>query len=270
MSPMPTTIAQPVPGSPPAEAIAMLMDTHGSQVYSLALRFCGNPQNAADVVQETFMGAYKSWSGFRGDSSASTWLYRIAHRACKRFHGTESRQAAHAVPLENELPRTGPVPDVLRTDETPLSEAVRAEAVAALQDEISSLPDGYRLPIVLKEIAGLSVIETADVLDMKVATVKTRLHRGRLALYKALQRTVPTRDAPPPVYSIQVCLDLLNAKQDALDRGAAFPQMDGVVCERCRILFASLDIAVDLCHASATALPAELRESILARLDDAA
>ena len=267
---MPSPIAQPVPGSPPKEAIARLMDIHGSQVYSLALRFCGNPQNAADVVQETFLGAYKSWPGFRGDSTASTWLYRIAHRACKRFLGTEGRQGAHAVPLETDLPANGPVPDVLQTDETPLTEAVRHEAIEALQQEISRLPDGYRLPIILKEIAGLSVAETAEVLDMKEATVKTRLHRGRLALYNALSRSLPTREAPPPGYDAKVCLDLLNAKQEALDRGVPFPQMDKIVCERCRAVFLSMDIAADLCLASVSELPEDLRETILARLDDAA
>jgi len=267
---MTTTSQQPAPNTPPAEAIAQLMETHGSQVYSLALRFCGNPQNAADVVQETFLGAYKSWPGFRGDSTPSTWLYRIAHRACKRFLGTEGRQGAHAVPLETDLPATGPVPDVLRTEETPLTEAVRHEAVEALQQEISRLPDGYRLPIILKEIAGLSVAETAEVLDMKEATVKTRLHRGRLALYNALTKSVPTRDAPPPGYSAKVCLDLLHAKQEALDRGVPFPQMDEIVCERCRAVFLSLDIAADLCRASVSELPKDLRETILAHLDDAA
>ncbi len=270
MQSMASTIVQPVPGTPPNKAIALLMAAHGSQVYNLALRFCGNPQNAADVVQETFLGAYKSWSGFRGDSAASTWLYRIAHRACTRFHSTESRQAAYAVPLEAELPVSGPVPDVLRTDVTPLTEAVQNEAIAALELEISSLPDAYRLPIVLKEIAGLSVAQTAEVLDLKEATVKTRLHRGRLALFHALNRSVPTRDAPPPAYDEQVCLDLLNAKQDALDRGVDFPQMDGVVCERCRSVFLSLDIAVDLCRASAVAMPEALRESIFASIEDAA
>lgn len=262
--------AQPGPGTPPAEAIAQLIDAHGSKVYSLALRFCGNPQNAADVVQETFLGAYKSWHGFRGDSSPSTWLYRIASRACKRFHRTETRQSAHAVPLATDLPSSGPVPDVLSTDTTPLTEAVRNEAIAALEREISALPDDYRIPIVLKEIAGLSVAETAAVLDMKEATVKTRLHRGRLALYNALSRSIPTRDAPPPAYDAQVCLDLLNAKQDALDRGGDFPQMDEIVCERCRAVFKSLDLSADLCRAAASRMPEGLRERIMAQIAEAA
>ena len=267
---MSTTLPQPGPGTPAEEAIARLIDEHGSKVYSLALRFCGDAQNAADVVQETFLGAYKSWSGFRGESSPSTWLYRIASRACKRFHRTEGRQSAHSVPLETDLPATGPVPDVLQTDETPLTEAVRNEAVAALEAEIAQLPDEYRVPIVLKEIAGLSVAETAAVLEMKEATVKTRLHRGRLALYNALSRAVPTRDVPPPQYEATVCLDLLNAKQDALDRGGEFPQMDSITCERCRSVFKSLDLSVDLCRSSASALPAGLREQIMARIHEAA
>lgn len=264
------TTAQPAPGTPPEEAIAQLLDAHGAKVYSLALRFCGDAQHAADVVQETFLGAYKSWSGFRGEASPTTWLYRIASRACKRVRRTDARQSAHAVPLETDMPVSGAVPDVLSTQETPLSEALRNEAVAALEREISSLPDEYRVPIVLKEIAGLSVAETAQVLEMKEATVKTRLHRGRLALFNALSKAMPTRDAPPPAYDTKVCLDLLNAKQDALDRGAEFPQMNGIICERCRAVFKSLDLSVDLCRAAATSLPAELREKIMAQIHDAA
>ncbi|MCC7388061.1 MAG: RNA polymerase sigma factor [Phycisphaerales bacterium] len=264
------TNGQPAPGTPASEAIAQMLDAHGSRVYSLALRFCGDAQNASDVVQETFLGAYKSWAGFRGESSPSTWLYRIASRACKRLHRTNARQSAHAVPLETDMPAAGPVPDVLSTDVTPLSEAMRNEAIAALENEIAALPDDYRIPIVLKEIAGLSVAETAAVLDMKEATVKTRLHRGRLALYHALSRTIPTRDFPPPNYDAKVCLDLLNAKQDALDRGAEFPQMDGIVCERCRAIFKSLDLSIDLCRSTVAVLPEDLREQILAQIHAAA
>lgn len=257
------TTGQPAPGTPAAEAVAQMLDAHGARVYNLALRFCGDAQHASDVVQETFLGAFRSWDGFRGDSSPSTWLYRIASRACKRVRRTDARQSAHAIPLETDMPSSGPVPDVLSSNVTPLSEALRNEAIAALEAEIAALPDDYRIPIVLKEIAGLSVAETAIALDMKEATVKTRLHRGRLALYNALKKTIPTRDFPPPDYDAKVCLDLLNAKQDALDRGSEFPQMDGIVCERCRAIFKSLDLSVDLCRSSAAALPEGLREQIL-------
>lgn len=240
------------------------MDSHGTRVYALALRFCGNAQDAADVVQETFLGAYRSWPGFRGESSATTWLYRIASRACKRFHRTQARQGAHSVPLESDLPATGPVPAALTDEDTPLYRIVRREALEALEVEIAALSDDYRIPLVLKEIAGLSVAETAEVLDMKEATVKTRLHRARLALYRALTAAVPTRDAPPPAYEERVCIDLLNAKQDALDRGAPFPMLDGITCERCRAVFQSMDLVADLCRAAGTDhLPPGLRERVL-------
>lgn len=258
-----TAPEDPLPGTPPDEALAALLDRYGPRVYSLALRFCGNPQNAADVVQDTFLGAYRSWPAFRGESSIPTWLYRIASRACQRFHRSETRQSAHAVPLETALPASGPVPD-LRAGPTPLEEAERAEALRALERAVAELPESYRIPIVLKEIAGLSVAETAAVLDMKEATVKTRLHRARLALYDALAETVKTRQAPPPAYEERVCIDLLNAKQDALDRGAPFPQLDQITCERCRAVFQTLDLSVDLCRAAADeSLPEGLRERVL-------
>lgn len=247
----------------------MLLDAHGPRVYGLAMRFCGNPQDASDVVQETFLGAYRSWGTFRGESSVTTWLFRIASRACRRFHRTQSRQSAHSVPLEHDLPSSGPVPDVLTDVDTPLRGVLRAEALGALEREIAALPDDYRVPLVLKEIAGLSVAETAEVLDMKEGTVKTRLHRARLALYRALTAAVPTRDAPPPAYGERVCIDLLNAKQDALDRGASFPQLDGITCDRCRAVFMSLDVVTDLCHsAGAAGLPEGLKERLLSEIAD--
>lgn len=259
-----SSLPQPTEGMDANTAIEMLLRSHGTQMYNLALRLCNDPQAAADVVQETFLGAWKSWPTFRGDAQPSTWLYRIAARTCQKHRRVEARQSAHAVPLEHALPARGAVPDVLATDTTPLSESVRREAIEAIEREIASLSDEYRLPIVLKEIAGLSVAQTARVLDMKEATVKTRLHRGRLALYHALTRSVPTREVPPPQYEKTVCLDLLDAKQEALDRGEPFPELDSVTCERCRSVFKSLDIATDLCHSGKVVqLPDTVREQIL-------
>ena len=82
---------------------------------------------------------------------------------------------------------------------------------------IAGLPDDFRMPLVLKEILGFSVADVAAILDLKPATVKTRLHRARLRVRKAMEDALPTEAVPPAAYSKQVCLDLLQAKQEALD-----------------------------------------------------
>jgi len=137
----------------------------------------------------------------------------------------------------------------LRADaETPLDASVRREGLEALEREIARLPTAMRMPLVLKDIVELPVTDVAAVLGLKPATVKTRVHRARLRLRQALARTLPRRDAPPPAHATRICLDLLNAKQEAIDRGVAFRVPPGDLCERCQAMFATLDLGVDLCH----------------------
>jgi RNA polymerase sigma-70 factor (ECF subfamily) len=120
------------------------------------------------------------------------------------------------------------------------------------------------MPLILKDIVGFSVAEVADVLGLKEATVKTRLHRARLALRETLSRELPTRDAPPPAYPKRVCMDLLRAKQEALDRGVPFPMQKEDFCERCSAVFASMDLAKDVCNdIGRERLPEQLQRAIL-------
>ncbi|MGB6361896.1 MAG: hypothetical protein WBG64_04435, partial [Thermoanaerobaculia bacterium] len=96
-----------------------------------------------------------------------------------------------------------------------------------------------------------------------------RVHRARLALRKALAESLPKRPAAPPDHSRQVCLDLLEGKQEALDRGVDFPVTPDELCTRCRSLFATLDLTYDACrHLGDVELPAELRRSILNQTRD--
>jgi RNA polymerase sigma-70 factor (ECF subfamily) len=103
---------------------------------------------------------------------------------------------------------------------------------------------------VLKEIAGLSLAQAAEVLGVKEATVKTRVHRARMMLRQALAEDLPRRPAGEHADEGgpgHVCLDLLHAKQEALDRGAEFPVDSDELCERCRSVFATLDLAHNAC-----------------------
>ena len=120
------------------------------------------------------------------------------------------------------------------------------------------------MTLMLKDIAELSVQEIADVLGLKPATVKTRVHRARLMLRRELARSLPRKSAPPPNHAKQMCLDLLKAKQDALDRGVDFPVPPDQMCERCQALFATLDLGRDTCQRLGRGeLPHALRRELL-------
>jgi predicted RNA polymerase sigma factor len=131
---------------------------------------------------------------------------------------------------------------------------------------LGALPIEFRLPLVLTDIAELSIAEAAEVLGLKPATVKTRVHRARLKLRKALDRSLPQKEEPR-TEPAEVCLSMLEAKQEALDRGVAFPYSDRALCERCRAVFATLDLGREACSALGTgALPPALRERLRRRL----
>lgn len=258
-------------GSEPREvALPLLVEREGPRLYALARRFCGEPQEAEDVVQETFLQAFRKWHQFEGRSSAATWLYTIAARTCRQHRRRRAGEPDRVQSLDELLPFGEPEMGVVpRGDELggPLDEHVRAEGRRHVEQAILELDPSHRMPLVLKEIAGLSLAEVGAVLGIKEATVKTRLHRARLRLRKALESVLPRRAVPPPIYSRQVCLDLLNAKQESLDRGVDFEFPDRVVCERCAELFATLDLSGELCRDVARgALPDTVREQVLRAL----
>jgi RNA polymerase sigma-70 factor (ECF subfamily) len=257
-------------GTPAEAAIPRLMDDYADRIYGLGLRMCDDPEDAQDLVQETFIRALKGWDAFDGRSEPSTWLYTIASRACQRMERRRAGEPRRMQSLEQLLPGgETTVVDAPADDETPLEWVERRDVVQAVRRAIEGLPLEFRLPIVLKEIEGLSVEEVASVLGLKPATVKTRLHRARLLLRKELSQALPSKpageghaDAPE-----STCLDLLWAKQQALDRGVDFPIPAAHLCERCRAVFATLDVANDVCHALHGAeLPDEVREAIEARV----
>lgn len=246
---------------PVGEAIPALVDSYGGQLYRLGVRFCGNEDDAEELVQETFIRAHKSWDRFQGHSSPATWLYTIASRVCQRMKRPRAGQPANIESLSALLPdHDAPLadPNLLAAD--PLESYIRAEAVAALERAIADLPPNFRLPLVLKEIADFSIAEAAQILGVKEQTVKTRVHRGRLLLRKTLSEILPSRPPSTPEHARGACLDLLRLKQDALDRGVDFPLPDSELCVRCRALFDTLDLAHDICvRMNAGDLPPKLQ-----------
>ena len=245
--------------------VAKLAQTYGPRIYSLALRMCGNDADAQDVVQDTFLQAHRKWKQFRGDSDPGTWLYTIAARRCKRAY-LGKRARGGAVPKYMQLvpfaDRT--VADVPLDEPDGVERQVRREEVEAVEQAIARLPADFRLPLVLKDVVELSLAEVGAVLGIRPETVKTRVHRARLLLRAAMMRSVRRqRPAPNPTYERSVCLDLLGAKLSAMDagRGEALPQ--DVVCDRCRAVFAELDMTQAACaRLSSGSLPVALRREL--------
>ncbi len=149
----------------------------------------------------------------------------------------------------------------------PVKASIRREAEHAVHQAILTLPENFRVPLILKEMLELRIDDVAAALNIRPETVKTRVHRARLLLRSALMKRVQQRDAPEPTYDKQVCLDLLKAKLDAMDHGRGFPIGQDVMCERCRSVFAELDLAQNACASLADgAMPAGVRKAILSAI----
>jgi len=158
------------------EAFRQLFETHKDRVYSIALRFAGNPNTAMDIAQETFLKLFSSIRDFRGDSSFDTWIYRLVVNSCLDHR----RKAWRLLPLAGEFLAT------LTTSGGKLDDLLREEAGGRLRDAIDQLPDSLRITVVLRYTQGLSYEEIAEVLGCSPGTVASRLNRA----HRALERTL--------------------------------------------------------------------------------
>ncbi len=163
-------------------AYAQLVEGNASSIYRLALRLMGNEADAEDVLQETFLSAFKSIDRFEGRSSLSTWLYRIASNAAlMRLRRNEPEQVSVDEPVERDDgdPMARQFFDFCCLPEDDL---LREEAREQMKQAIDELPPTLRSVFVLRDIEGLSTAETAEALDLSVSAVKSRLMRARLKL----------------------------------------------------------------------------------------
>ncbi len=167
-------------------AFAQLVEENYGQVYNLALRMLGDPQEAEDVLQETFLSAYKALPSFEGRSSLSTWLYRIASNASlmrlrRKQPDTVSVDEPLTLDAGNSLPR-----QLVDWSNLPEEELLSSESRQAMDEAITELPEPLRIVFILRDLQGLSTAETGEVLGLSEGAVKTRLHRARLRLRERL------------------------------------------------------------------------------------
>ncbi|MCL4849095.1 MAG: sigma-70 family RNA polymerase sigma factor [Acidobacteria bacterium] len=172
-------------------AVDDLAAAYGPRIFQLALRYMKNREDAEEVAQDVLLKVYRKIDAFRGDSALSSWIYRITFNAAM----SRLRNARFSRPAEvseedlrlqggDERSRPGLEPPdwSMMADEA----LMRAQMRKRLEDAMEELPPIYRVPVVLRDIKGLTTEEASAVLNVKTQTLKSRLHRGRLILRQRL------------------------------------------------------------------------------------
>ena len=161
---------------------------HVDQIYRYAHRLCGESEAAKDIVQDTFLNAYRAFGQFRGDAQVTTWLYTIASRACMRMHRKRKGEPSQNLSLDAFIPTTdGELRLQIPIDDLSPEEALaNKELRQALDEAIGKLPGPYRMVLVLRDMEGLSAKEVGAVMGLQERAVKSRLHRARLFVRREL------------------------------------------------------------------------------------
>lgn len=165
-------------------AFESLMTAYENRIYSLALRSTGSEQDAADITQEVFLRAWKNLDSFRGDSSLSTWLYRVTSNLCVDF---ARKKAAGGMPtsIDDEESPAADFVDPSRMGQ-PEAAAENSELREELHFALAQLSEEHRRVILLRDVAGMTYTDVARTLGLEEGTVKSRLARARAGLRKIL------------------------------------------------------------------------------------
>jgi RNA polymerase sigma-70 factor (ECF subfamily) len=168
------------------KAFEELMRRTQDKIYNLGIKFFGNKEDAADLLQETYIKAYESLPNFEGRSSFSTWLYRIATNFALMKLRKEKMKKVSIEELKEISDGSKDSIDFYDWSENPYLHYKNEELKEILNEAINSLPPKYKTIFILHDIEGLSIQEVAKILSLSVPTVKTRIHRSRLYLREKL------------------------------------------------------------------------------------
>jgi RNA polymerase sigma-70 factor (ECF subfamily) len=175
------------------KAFQELVEKHQNQIFNLLYRMIGNRAEAEDLAQEVFITVFKSIDQFRGDSKLSTWLYRVAANHCKnRIKYLVRRHDRGQVELDEgkDGGLDGPALGAPKPSPRPDLQLEGAEMEQVLQAAIADLDEEQRILVILRDVEELSYEEICAITDLPEGTVKSRLHRARMALRKRLQKHV--------------------------------------------------------------------------------
>ena len=190
-------------------AMQELADRYGARIFQLALRHMKDRQDAEEVTQDVLMKVYRKIHAFRGDAALSSWIYRITFNTAMSRLRTSRVQRSADHERERLLAGIAASDDTARVREPidwgllPDERVLRAQLRQAIAKAIQELPEIYRVPVMLRDIQGLSTEEASTRLNVKDQTLKSRLHRGRVMLRDKLRVFTSglSLHPPTPAYS---------------------------------------------------------------------
>jgi RNA polymerase sigma-70 factor (ECF subfamily) len=179
------------------QAYETLVVRYQQPVYNLVYRLMDEPSDASDIVQEVFLKVFRNIGSFRGQSSLKTWLYRIAVNEAHNHRRWFNRHRRQEIGLDNEEENTRSYRETLHDPgRSPFELALNREAQVLIEDALAQLNPNFRAAVVLRDIEELSYEEIAEVLQLSIGTVKSRILRGREALRKLLLGRLESNHAP--------------------------------------------------------------------------
>lgn len=172
------------------DAYAWLIGEFHQPIYGLVYRILTDPADAADTTQEVFLKVFRGMKHFHGESSLKTWIYRIAVHEASNRRRWWFRHKAHETsmePLDNEASGSLAVADMLIDGrESPFDSVAHEEVRSRVEQELRKVPEPYRSTLILRDLEEMSYEEIAEITQVSLGTVKSRLTRGREALKKRL------------------------------------------------------------------------------------
>ena len=175
------------------QAFGMLVEKYQRKLGRLLSRLIRDPAEVEDVVQESFIKAYRALPNFRGDSAFYTWLYRIGINTAKNYLVAMGRRPQVTTEIEIEDAENFEDGNELRTMDTPEPELMSKEIARTVNDTVAALPEELRTAITLREIEGLSYEEIATLMGCPIGTVRSRIFRARETIAQKLR---PLLDTP--------------------------------------------------------------------------
>jgi RNA polymerase sigma-70 factor (ECF subfamily) len=171
-------------------AFRELVDEHRDRVFNLCFRMLANRAEAEDVAQEVFIAVFKTLDQFREEAKLSTWIYRVAVNHCRnriKYLARRAQKAHDELDESNDPGGDGALsaPSVPRR---PDRQVEGAELDKLMQEAIATLEEDHRILVVLRDLEDMSMEEICEITGLPDGTVKSRLHRARLALRKKIQR----------------------------------------------------------------------------------
>ena len=171
------------------EFFETLVQRYERLLYNYGLRLCGVSDDAEDLVQDTFLNVFKYLKNFRHETKFKNWLYRIATSVCIKKRRKSKFAPDRELSLDEFLPQdeAGVEQDLPQWAERPLEQLLNEELGRILKQAILSLPEKYRVVLVLRDVEGFSTEESAQILNLSPSNIKVRLHRARLFLRDQLK-----------------------------------------------------------------------------------